>query len=63
VAKGGVSDVDDAHMLTGMAHARAGKSAEALAAFDAVKDAKLAEVARLWKLHVQTTAVPAAPTG
>jgi tetratricopeptide (TPR) repeat protein len=59
VAKGGVSDVDDAHMLTGMAHARAGKSAEALAAFDAVKDAKLAEVARLWKLHVQTSAAPA----
>jgi tetratricopeptide (TPR) repeat protein len=59
VAKGGVSDVDDAHMLTGMAHARAGKSAEALAAFDAIKDAKLAEVARLWKLHVQTSAAPA----
>jgi len=59
VAKGGVTDVDDANMLTGMAHARAGKSAEALAAFDAIKDTKLAEVARLWKLHVQTSAAPA----
>jgi len=59
LAKGGVADVDDAHMLAGIAHSRAGKSAEALAAFDAVKDAKLAEVARLWKLHVETTGAPA----
>jgi Tfp pilus assembly protein PilF len=58
LAKGGVADVDDANMLAGIALSRAGKSAEALAAFDAVKDAKLAEVARLWKLHVETSGAP-----
>jgi len=59
LAKGGVTDVDDANMLMGIAHSRAGKSTEALAALDAVKDAKLGDVARLWKLHVETTATPA----
>jgi tetratricopeptide (TPR) repeat protein len=59
LAKGGVTDADDANMLLGIAHARAGKSTDALGAFDAVKDAKLAEVARLWKLHVETSATPA----
>jgi tetratricopeptide (TPR) repeat protein len=59
LAKGGVTDVDDANVLAGIAHARAGKATEALAAFDAIKDAKLAEVARLWKLRVETTAAPA----
>jgi hypothetical protein len=58
-AKGGVSDADDAHMLAGIAHTRAGKSTEALAAFDAVKDPKLAEVARLWKLRAETLGAPA----
>ncbi len=62
LAKGGVSDVDDANMLMGIAQSRSGKSTEALAAFDAVKDAKLGEVARLWKLHVETLATPA-PAG
>jgi tetratricopeptide (TPR) repeat protein len=60
LAKGGVTDVDDANVLAGIAHARAGKATEALAAFDAIKDAKLAEVARLWKLRVETTAAPPA---
>jgi len=59
LAKGGVTDVDDATMLTGIAYVRSGKSTEALAAFDAVKDPKLAEVARLWKLRVQTLEAPA----
>jgi outer membrane protein assembly factor BamD (BamD/ComL family) len=58
-AKGGVSDADDAHMLAGIAQTRAGKSTEALAAFDAVKDPKLAEVARLWKLRAETLGAPA----
>lgn len=65
LAKGGVTDVDDANMLMGIANSRSGKSTEALAALDAVKDAKLREVARLWKLHVETLATPAstpAPT-
>lgn len=59
LAKGGVTDADDAHMLAGIAYSRAGKSTEALAAFDAVKDAKLAEIARLWKLHAETSVAPA----
>ena len=59
LAKGGVADADDANMLMGIAHARAGKPTEALAAFGTVKDAKLAEVARLWKLHVETSGSPA----
>jgi outer membrane protein assembly factor BamD (BamD/ComL family) len=59
LAKGGVSDADDANMLAGIAHTRAGKSTEALAAFDAVKDPKLAEVARLWKLRVETSGATA----
>jgi Tfp pilus assembly protein PilF len=59
LAKGGVTDVDDANMLIGIAQVRAGKPLEALAPFDAIKDAKLAEVARLWKLYVQTQGAPA----
>jgi tetratricopeptide (TPR) repeat protein len=53
VAKGGLSDLDDANMELGIALVRAGKKAEALKAFDAVKDPKFAEVARLWKLRAR----------
>ena len=61
LAKGGVTDVDDANALLGIADVRGGKGAESLAAFDAIKDAKLKEVAGLWKLYVETTtAAPAA---
>ncbi len=64
LAKGGVADVDDANALLGIAQVRAGQAKEALPAFDAVKDAKLAEVARLWKLYVETLGAPAAaPAG
>jgi tetratricopeptide (TPR) repeat protein len=49
----GLTDVDDANMEMGMAYARLGKKAEAVKAFDAVKDPKFAEVARLWKLHLR----------
>jgi tetratricopeptide (TPR) repeat protein len=53
IAKGGLSDLDDANMELGIALVRSGKKAEALKAFDAVKDPKFAEVARLWKLRAR----------
>jgi tetratricopeptide (TPR) repeat protein len=49
----GLSEVDDANMEMGIALVRAGKKAEAIKAFDAVKDPKFAEVARLWKLRTR----------
>jgi tetratricopeptide (TPR) repeat protein len=62
LAKGGLKpdDVDDANLLIGIANARLGKAAEATAAFDAVKNPTLAEIARLWKLKVESAAAPAA---
>ncbi|HEX9772619.1 MAG TPA: tetratricopeptide repeat protein, partial [Steroidobacteraceae bacterium] len=51
LAKGGLSDADDANMLLGIALARTNKSGEAVKAFDAVKEPKFAEIARVWKLH------------
>lgn len=59
LAAGGVTDVDDANTLLGIAYARTDKYAEANAAFAAVKDAKLNEVNRLWKLYVETQQAPA----
>jgi len=60
LAKGGATDADDANLLLGIARSRAGNSTEALAAFDAVKTPALTEVARLWKLKLETaTAAPA----
>ena len=50
IAKGGLSDADDANMLLGIALSRQGKRAEANKAFAAVKDPKFAEVARLWSM-------------
>jgi len=49
----GLSEVDDANMEMGIALVRAGKKAEAIKAFDAVKDPKFSEVARLWKLRTR----------
>jgi tetratricopeptide (TPR) repeat protein len=60
LAKGGVTDTDDANMLLGIAYARSGKAAEAKAAFGQVRDAKFADVSRLWKLKIDTDAAPAA---
>jgi hypothetical protein len=60
LAKGGVSDPDDANALLGIALTRAGKLAEARPAFEAVKDAKYARVTRLWVLYLETKAAPAA---
>ena len=52
LAKGGVTDVDDANLLLGIAQTRLQRADEARAAFDAVKNPTLAEVAALWKLKV-----------
>jgi len=60
LAKGGVSDTDDAHALLGIALARTGQGGPAIEAFGNIRDAKLAEVGRLWKLFVETSAQPAA---
>jgi len=60
LAKGGVTDTDDANMLLGIALARSGNNADAAAAFSAVKDAKMTDIARLWKLKVETPAASAA---
>ena len=60
IAKGGVTDADDANALLGVALARTGKGAEAAAAFNTIRDAKLGEVAKLWKLFLETNAQPAA---
>jgi tetratricopeptide (TPR) repeat protein len=49
----GLTDKDDAYMEMGIAYARQGKKAEALKAFDSVKDPDFAEVARLWKLRLR----------
>jgi len=63
LAKGGVTDVNDANALLGIAEVRAGKGQASFAAFDAINDPKLKEVAGLWKLYVETTsATPAAVT-
>jgi len=49
----GLTDADDANAVLGMALARQGKKAEAGKAFDAIKDPKFAEIARLWKLSMR----------
>jgi tetratricopeptide (TPR) repeat protein len=51
LAKGGVSNADDANMLLGIALARTNRNSDAGKAFTQVKDPKLAEIARVWALH------------
>jgi tetratricopeptide (TPR) repeat protein len=60
IAKGGVTDVDDANALLGIALARGGQGAAAMEAFGLIKDPKLGEIGRLWKLHVETSTQAAA---
>jgi len=60
LAKGGVTDADDANALLGIALTRADKGAEATEVFDKIRDPKLGEVAKLWKLYIETKAQPAA---
>ncbi len=50
VAKGGLTDADSAEMLLGIALKRKGDKAGAQKAFDAIKDPKFAEIAKLWKI-------------
>jgi len=45
LAKGGVSDTDDANALLGIALSRRGKGADAIEAFNRIRDPKLGEVA------------------
>ncbi len=61
LAKGGVSDADDANTLLGIALARSAKPADAVAAFQAIKDPRLAELGRLWQIAVQPPAPAAEP--
>ena len=49
IAKGGLTDADSAQMLLGIALKRKGDKAGAQKAFDAIKDPKFAEIAKLWK--------------
>jgi tetratricopeptide (TPR) repeat protein len=53
IATPGLGDPDDANDLLGISLARQSKNAEAVKAFDGVKDPKFAEVARLWKLALR----------
>jgi predicted Zn-dependent protease len=60
LAKGGVTDTDDASALLGVALVRAGKPADARAPFGAVKDPKYAAITRLWVLYLDSSAAAAA---
>ena len=53
IAKGGLADADAVTMLSGVALARSGNKAEANKAFDAVKDPKFAEIAKLYKMAIR----------
>jgi len=53
LAKGATADPDGTQMLFGIALKRSGDKAGAKKAFDAVKDPKFAEVAKLWKIAVR----------
>jgi Tfp pilus assembly protein PilF len=57
LARGGVADADDANMVLGIAYSRIGKLTEARAAFDAVKAPTMTDLARLWKLKLDTAGV------
>jgi hypothetical protein len=58
LAKGGVTDTDDANALLGVALARSNDIAGAEQAFAAVKDARLSQIAGLWKLYLETKSAP-----
>jgi tetratricopeptide (TPR) repeat protein len=50
LAKGGLADADSTQSLLGVALTRQGNKAEAIKAFDAIKDPKFAEIGKLWKM-------------
>jgi hypothetical protein len=60
LAKGGVTDTDDANAVLGIALVRSGKPGDARAPFAAVKDPKYAAVTRLWVLYLDSSATAAA---
>ena len=60
LAKGGVTDTDDANALMGVALVRSDRANDSRAAFGAVKDPKYAAVARLWVLYLDSSAAAAA---
>jgi len=53
-------DPDDVHALLGISLTRAGKGTEAVEAFNKIRDPKLGDVGKLWKLFVETSGQPAA---
>jgi tetratricopeptide (TPR) repeat protein len=53
LATPGLADVDDASAELAIAWSRQGRKAEASKAFDAIKDPKFAEIARLWKMKLR----------
>lgn len=61
LAKGGATDADDANLLLGIASTRAKRPDDARAAFAAVKNPTLAEVARLWTMQLDSQGTAAAP--
>ena len=50
LAKGGLADADSANMLLGIALVRSGNKAAAAKAFDAIKEPKMAQTGKLWKM-------------
>lgn len=61
LAAGGVTDVDDAKMLQGIAFARAGNPVEARKAFDSLSNPRMVEIGTLWKLYLDTRDMPVGP--
>jgi Tfp pilus assembly protein PilF len=58
LAAGGVTDVDDAKMLQGIAFTRAGNPGEARKAFDSLSNPRMVEIGTLWKLYLDTRDMP-----
>lgn len=52
--RGGVTDADDAQLLLGIAYSRLGNAEAAKAAFDKVANPAINDIARLWKLHLES---------
>jgi hypothetical protein len=60
LTKGGVTDMDDANALLGIALIRAGRPGDARAPFEAVTEPKYAAITRLWVLYLESSAAAAA---
>ena len=53
IAKGGVTDMDEAQISLGIAHMKKGQKDQARAAFKAVKQGKWTDLADLWTIRTQ----------